>query len=328
MPEGKFMFIRKSMDYVGELAFKGDYRELANVLAKLKAYQQREARGLLPGDTLFKAEKLYNTADYTRPLSMLLMTLGIVSFVVYLVHWLRRRPLPRWLTIAMNAVTGATLLYLLFIISLRGYVSGHLPLSNGFETMQFMAFCSLLITLLFQRRFMLLSPFGLLLAGLTLLVAMMGESNPQITPLMPVLASPLLSIHVCVIMVAYSLLAFILLNALTALILTGRRHEQAVAQLTRMSHLMLYPAVFCLAAGIFIGAVWANQSWGRYWGWDPKEVWALITLIVYSVPLHRQTISWLRRPRWFHLYMALAFLSILMTYFGVNFFLGGMHSYA
>ena len=171
-------------------------------------------------------------------------------------------------------------------------------------------------------------PFGLLLSGLTLLVAMMGESNPQITPLMPVLSSPLLSIHVCVIMVAYSLLAFILLNALTVLILNGSRHKQAIDQLTRMSRILLYPAVFCLAAGIFIGAIWANQSWGRYWGWDPKEVWALITMLVYSIPLHAQSIAWLHRPRWFHLYMAMAFLTILMTYFGVNFLLGGMHSYA
>jgi len=172
-------------------------------------------------------------------------------------------------------------------------------------------------------------PVGLLLAGLTLMVAMMGEANPQITLLMPVLASPLLSLHVCVIMAAYSLLAFILLNALTALILLARKgHEEAVAQLTRMSRLMLYPALFCLAAGIFIGAIWANQSWGRYWGWDPKEVWALITMLVYSIPMHAQSIRWLQKPRWYHLYMALAFLSILMTYFGVNFFLGGMHSYA
>jgi ABC-type transport system involved in cytochrome c biogenesis permease subunit len=229
----------------------------------------------------------------------------------------------------MNGVLGLTLAYLLFIITLRGYVAQHLPLSNGFETMQFMALVSLLITLFMQRRFMLLMPFGLLLAGLTLLVAMMGEANPQITLLMPVLASPLLSIHVCVIMAAYSLLAFILLNAVTALVLLARGgHAAAVAQLTHMSRLMLYPALSCLAAGIFVGAVWANQSWGRYWGWDPKEVWALITMLVYSIPMHAQSIRWLQKPRWFHLYLALAFLSILMTYFGVNFFLGGMHSYA
>ena len=325
--EDKYMFIRKSMDYVGELAWTGDYQQLDIVLDKIKAYQQKEAGGLLPDNKLFRAEQLYNTADYTRPLALLLMALGLLSFFIYIVHWLRGQQLPRWITFSMNIIATATLSYLLFIIVLRGYVSGHLPLTNGFETMQFMALCSLLIMIFFQRRFLLIMPFGLLLAGLTLLVAMMGGANPQITLLMPVLSSPLLSIHVCVIMVAYSLLTLILFNALTALILNGSYYKQAIDQLTRMSRIMLYPAVFCLAAGIFIGAIWANQSWGRYWGWDPKEVWALITMLVYSIPLHGQSIAWLRQPRWFHLYTALAFLSILMTYFGVNFLLGGMHSY-
>ena len=91
---------------------------------------------------------------------------------------------------------------------------------------------------------------------------------------------------------------------------------------------MLYPAVFLLAVGIFLGALWANISWGRYWGWDPKEVWALITLLVYSVAFHSQSIALLRRPAYFHAYLVAAFLMVLMTYFGVNYFLGGMHSYA
>ena len=95
-----------------------------------------------------------------------------------------------------------------------------------------------------------------------------------------------------------------------------------------MTRLLLYPALFCMAAGIFIGAIWANVSWGRYWGWDPKEVWALITLLVYSFALHTQSLPWFRRPRHLHLFMVLAFLAVLMTYFGVNFLLGGMHSYA
>jgi len=192
--------------------------------------------------------------------------------------------------------------------------------------MLFMSLCALLFTTFSHRRYVLAMPFGLLLGGLTMLVAMMGESNPQVTLLMPVLASPLLSIHVCLIMVAYALLAFAMLNGLTALLLY--RHPHQVAQLAHSSRLMLRPATFCLAAGIFIGAIWANQSWGRYWAWDPKETWALITMLTYAVALHSKSLPWLRRPVLFHLYMVLAFLCILMTYFGVNYFLGGMHSYA
>lgn len=330
MPEDKWIFIKKSMDYIGELAWQKDYTTLSTVLDKIKAYQEHEAANVLPDRQVFKAEKIYNTIDCTRLLAILLTTVGLISFFVYLYYWLRRQKTNRWLHICANIILTASLLYLVFFISLRGYVSGHLPLSNGYETMQFMSLCSLVVTLLFQRRYQLVMPFGLLLGGLTQMVAMMGEANPQITPLMPVLASPLLSLHVCIIMIAYSLLAFIMFNGLTALALSLRsdRYKSFISQLTRISRLMLYPAVFCLAAGIFIGAVWANQSWGRYWGWDPKEVWALITLLVYSLGLHRQSIHWMSRPVWFHLYMVLAFLSILMTYFGVNYFLGGMHSYA
>lgn len=103
---------------------------------------------------------------------------------------------------------------------------------------------------------------------------------------------------------------------------------RVAAQLQAVSRLMLYPAVFCLAAGIFVGAIWANVSWGRYWGWDPKEVWALVTLLVYALPLHAGSLPWFRRPLFFHWFCIAAFLSVLVTYFGVNFLLGGMHSYA
>ena len=136
-----------------------------------------------------------------------------------------------------------------------------------------------------------------LLSGFALLVSYLGQMNPQITPLMPVLVSPWLSIHVSLIMMSYALLAFIMLNGILALCLrkketenhiTGgdEREDNRVEQLTLLSRLLLYPATFFLGAGIFLGAVWANVSWGRYWAWDPKEVWALITFLVYGVAFH------------------------------------------
>ena len=167
------------------------------------------------------------------------------------------------------------------------------------------------------------------MGGLALMVSMMGENNPQITTLMPVLASPLLSFHVAIIMFAYSLLAFLFFNGITALVLWHTDNGVRLAdRLSDLSRLILYPAVFLLALGIFIGAVWANVSWGRYWGWDPKETWALIALMVYAVSFHRASLPAFRRPIFFHLYLVLAFLTVLMTYFGVNFLLGGLHSYA
>ena len=225
---------------------------------------------------------------------------------------------------------GVVLLYLTLQIALRWIVSDHIPLSNGFETMQFMAWCSALIALCAMRKFRMALPFGYLLCGFTLLVAMMGEASPRITQLMPVLQSPLLSIHVVVIMIAYSLLAFAMLNGVTALILhyTKQDSKAEVEYLQVVSNIMLYPAVFLLAIGIFVGAVWANISWGRYWGWDPKELWALITMLVYSAALHGSSLSWFRRSIFFHTFTIIAFLTVLITYFGVNFLLGGMHSYA
>ncbi len=142
-------------------------------------------------------------------------------------------------------------------------------------------------------------------------------------PLIPVLNSPLLYVHVSLIMISYTLLAFMLVNGILALCLPRKAHG-----LMMLSRLLLYPAVFLLGLGIFVGAVWANVSWGRYWAWDPKEVWALITFMIYALPFHTNSFACFRKPKFFHIYLIVAFLTVLMTYFGVNFFLGGMHSYA
>ncbi|MCM1168433.1 MAG: cytochrome c biogenesis protein CcsA [Bacteroides sp.] len=192
--------------------------------------------------------------------------------------------------------------------------------------MQAIAWFALLATLIFHRRLDFLLPLGFLVAGLAMLVSMMGSSNPQITPLMPVLSSPLLSVHVMLVMVSYTLFAFMMLNGMAGLWL-HLNHKEASLRLSVVSRLMLYPAVFTLAAGIFVGAVWANVSWGRYWGWDPKEVWALITMLVYSFALHNKSFSAMNRPAAFHIFSIAAFLCVLITYFGVNFLLGGMHGY-
>jgi ABC-type transport system involved in cytochrome c biogenesis permease subunit len=141
--------------------------------------------------------------------------------------------------------------------------------------------------------------------------------------MMPVLASPLLSIHVSIIMMSFALLSLTFLCALMGLLF--RLQGEALQLLSR---LFLYPAVSLLGTGIFIGAIWANVSWGNYWGWDPKEVWALITFMVYAIALHATTLPKLNKPSAYHIFMLFAFLTVLMTYFGVNYLLGGMHSYA
>lgn len=330
MGEDEAIFVRKSLSYVQEMVMKKDYEGVSSLLAKIKVYQGKRAGDSLPGAARFNAEKWYNGMDYTKPMAVSCIIIGLLAFIYYCRKMMNRKHAGKCVTVVLDVLLALVFIYLTAALVLRGYVSNHLPLSNGFETMQFMAWAVLLLTFLFQRRFALALPFGFLLCGLALMVSMLGEANPQITQLMPVLASPLLCIHVVIIMVAYSLLAFMMLNGVTAVFLHFSRQDCSfeVERLQVISRLMLYPAVFLLTVGIFIGAVWANVSWGRYWGWDPKEVWALITMLVYALALHPASLPWFRRPMLFHVFSILAFLSVLITYFGVNFLLGGMHSYA
>ena len=330
MDNDKWVFIRKSMSYVNEMIVMKKYNDACLLLEKIKKYQQKECDGLLPADNKFKAEKIYNQFDYSKSVAMACICIGLICFIYYCHCMASQKRTSRKAIIILNILLWIVFTYLSAAICLRGYVSNHLPLSNGFETMQFMAWCTLLLTFLLQRKFAMLLPFGFLLCGLTLMVSMLGESNPQITQLMPVLQSPLLSIHVVVIMIAYSLLAFIMLNGVTAVILHQSQKEckEQIERLQIISQIILYPAIVLVAIGIFIGAVWANVSWGRYWGWDPKEVWALITMLVYALALHPRSLPWFHRTMFFHVFCITAFITVLITYFGVNFLLGGMHSYA
>ncbi len=269
-----------------------------------------------------KLEVLYVHLQPVAFLFKFQLTLGLVALVLAI--WLgegrvgsRAMPPPVLSAIAILSVV-------LQSVSLvaRGVIARAWPLSNGYETMLFLALSLSIVALFLGRRQYLLSASCLLMSGFALLVAHIAISNPHITPLMPVLHSPWLSIHVASVMIAYSLFTIIMLNGVIAL--ATSRAEQSL----RVSLLLLYVAVALLSLGIFVGAVWAGESWGRYWGWDPKEVWALITLFVYVVPLHPSLVPALRNPRAAHLYLIAAFVSVLMTYFGVNYLLGGMHSYA
>ena len=330
LPDDQWLFVRKSLGLLSEQVMKKNDEAIIGLTGKIRKYQQKTAGSVLPSDARFDAEKLYNRLNYTKPLAMACLTIGVLSFAFYAQRMSRslrgKTRLNAFLLIALGVIAA----YLLVLVSLRGFVSGHLPLSNGYETMQFMALCATLFTFLFYRKQETVIAFGYMLCGLALLVAMLGEANPPITRLMPVLASPLLSIHVVSIMIAYSLTAFVMLNGIMAIVLryTHKDYLNDIARLQVVSRIILYPAVFCLALGIFIGAVWANVSWGRYWGWDPKETWALITLFIYAAALHPASLPAFRRPMFFHWFAVIAFLSVLITYLGVNFILGGIHSYA
>jgi len=289
----------------------GRYERANQFLDKMLEYQQTFGQRSLPSATRVQAEHIYNKVPFATILFMVCLTIGIVAFALQLFG--RRLPAQRWLL-------AVVFLALTCCLALRWIVTSHVPMANGYETMLFMAWAVMLLAFAASRRFPIMLTFGFLLSGFFLLVSHISQMDPQITHLMPVLNSPLLTIHVSIIMMAFALLALTFATSLTALCI-----KRQAGQLQLLSLLLLYPALTCLGFGIFIGAIWANVSWGTYWSWDPKETWALITFMVYAAPAHRSLAA---KTMHYHAYMTFAFLTLLMTYFGVNYFLGGMHSYA
>lgn len=325
LDEKELVFIKKSMDYLAESIITGDKVRAEEIAKKIYSYQHVRGKAVVPTKFRIYTETFYNKTNAQRLPVMLYLTLSLVLAIVSTLSLNNGKQ--KKTRLVSSVLTWVMLIHTTLLLALRWYVSGHLPMSNGYETMQFMAWATLIVTLVMQKRFLPVKQFGPLLSSFALLVAMITDGNPQITQLMPVLQSPLLSVHVMVIMFSYALFGLMALIGLQGLIAHHRKQEEKEQQLAALSQFLLYPAVALIAIGIFIGAIWANVSWGRYWSWDSKETWALITMLIYSAPLHAD-IKWLRKAQHMHIYMLLAFLSVLMTYFGVNYFLSGMHSYA
>ena len=324
IPVKEQFFIKQSMDYLTESIVTGQHDRAVEIIEKIKLFQREMLGGFQPNASTKKAEICYNTIRSQRWPVFLALTLSLLLCMTMLTSASRGTLLRAASLLFIVLLT----VYVTLMLGLRWWISGHIPVSNGHETMLFMAWVVLLMTIVLRRHFTIISGFGPLIASFCLLVAMLAGSNSQITPLMPVLQSPLLSVHVMTVMCAYSLFALQLLLGIQALLLIRKKKHEELERVTALSQLMLYPAVFLLTIGIFLGAVWANVSWGNYWSWDPKESWALITLMVYAVPFHKTSISIFHHPRFYHIYMVSAFLAVIITYFGVNYLLGGIHSYA
>ena len=324
IPVKEQFFIKQSMDYLVESIVTGQKDKAYEMMAKIKLFQRDMIGELQPSNGTTKAEIFYNTLRSLRWPVFLALTLSILLCVVMLTTR------GKWVKMAALSFVALLTVYVTLQLALRWWLGGHVPVSNGPETMLFMAWVLLLLTIFIGKSVPIITAFGPLVSSFCLLVAMLGGGNSQITPLMPVLQSPLLSIHVMTVMCAYALFALQLLLGIRALFLVKSNVSSTteLERITALSQFLLYPAVFFLVIGIFLGAVWANVSWGNYWSWDPKETWALITLMVYAVPYHSTSIPMFHKPLVYHLYMVFAFLSVVITYFGVNYLLGGMHSYA
>jgi hypothetical protein len=256
LSENEKLLIRGYFDILRDYAVEKNWVAMETTLEQLIVFQQKSGKGGLLSSQKMRAEHLYNKINTTKPIAFVNLFWGIFA----LIYFFKKKKTLLFLEILILS-SG---LFVLFLICLRGYICGRVPLSNGFETMQFMACCILFSAFFFRKKSFFLLPFGFLFSGLVLLVSVMGLSNPQITQLQPVLLSPLLSVHVSLIMIAYTLFGFITFDSLTSFlcILFGKRKKSEktgnqVLQLYVVSQIFLYPAFFLLASGIIIGSIWA-----------------------------------------------------------------------
>ena len=301
---------------------KGNMDRVNIFFDKMLKYQEVSSGSSLPSKIQYQAERINNDFPFATILFMVNLTLGFIALFYTIYRMTKKREI-KVLNIALPILLGVSFLTLTFGLALRWIISGNIPMSNGYESMLTVAWFVMLISILMQLRIRIVMVFGFLISGFFLLVSHINQMDPAIGQMMPVLNSPLLSIHVSIIMMSYALLSLTFICGIMGICLRSHGEE-----LQALSRIFLYPALTTMGFGIFIGAIWANVSWGNYWSWDSKETWALITFMIYAVVVHTQSLPVFRKPLVYHIYITLAFLSIAMTYFGVNYFLTGMHSYA
>lgn len=316
------LYIRNVFSLLNGDVKAGNISRVNEFFVKMKKYQEVSSGNSLPTATQYKAERINNAFPFATILFMANLTLGFIALFYTIYRMMKKREI-KVLNIALPILLGVSFLALTFGLALRWIISGNIPMSNGYESMLTVAWLVMLISILMQLRIRIVMVFGFLISGFFLLVSHINQMDPAIGQMMPVLNSPLLSIHVSIIMMSYALLSLTFICGIMGICLRSHGEE-----LQALSHIFLYPALTTMGFGIFIGAIWANVSWGNYWSWDSKETWALITFMIYAVVVHTQSLSVFRKPLVYHIYITLAFLSIAMTYFGVNYFLTGMHSYA
>lgn len=316
------LYIRNVFSLLNGDVKAGNTSRVNEFFVKMKKYQEVSSGNSLPKATQYKAERINNAFPFATILFMANLTLGFIALFYTIYRMTKKREI-KALNIALPILLGVSFLALTFGLALRWIISGNIPMSNGYESMLTVAWFVMLISILMQLRIRIVMVFGFLISGFFLLVSHINQMDPAIGQMMPVLNSPLLSIHVSIIMMSYALLSLTFICGIMGICLRSHGEE-----LQALSRIFLYPALTTMGFGIFIGAIWANVSWGNYWSWDSKETWALITFMIYAVVVHTQSLPVFRKPLVYHIYITLAFLSIAMTYFGVNYFLTGMHSYA
>ncbi|MBR8461328.1 cytochrome c biogenesis protein CcsA [Campylobacter sp. faydin G-105] len=303
-------------------------------LHKLKQYQRVASSHALPSDTQIKAEVFYNKFMIFKKLVYFYMILGFVALGLGFVSVFRTKKFKTSKSIIFWLFVFGFIAHTLGLI-IRAYISGHAPWSDSYESMIYIGWSAVLAGIVFFRSSLLSIAASAILASIVMLVAHMSFVNPQITNLVPVLKSYWLSIHVSVITASYGFLGLSCLLGLLGLILMSLKNfknqphiNEQIRYITAINEISLIVGLSMLTVGNFFGGVWANESWGRYWGWDSKETWSFVSIIVYAIVLHLRFVPKLNSIYAFCVASMFAYSSIIMTYFGVNFYLTGMHSYA
>lgn len=313
----------------------GDYSLANGIITELKKYQDAQDPSILPSANQRKLEIFLNNLKVFNRLALVYTLLGLAFLVtLFLQVFQPKRRYAKLHLVLLSALFLAFAFHTLGL-GLRWYVSGRAPWSNGYESMIYIAWTGTLAGLLFSRKSSGALAATNVLSGVVLLIAMLSYLNPEITPLVPVLRSYWLTIHVSLEAGSYG---FLMLGALIGVInlllmvflsdSNKARVRDIVSEMTKLSEMTLIGGLFMLSIGTYLGGVWANESWGRYWGWDAKETWALVSILVYAFILHMRFVPGLKGAFAFNFASLFGLASIIMTYYGVNYYLSGLHSYA
>lgn len=332
------MFVSRIMDWylteVQDALQTGDWSKADEIVDMIHTYQQAKNKTLDIRPARIQAEIKYNKLDVFRQCKKGYLILGGLLLVISFGLLFQQR---RWMKIVTWIVGTGILMVFLFHMAgmgMRWYIAGYAPWSNSYETMVYVSWATVLAGLLFVRRSLITFALATLFGGIILFVSGLNWMDPEINPLVPVLKSPWLMFHVAVIVAAYGFFGISCLIGLTNMVMmrVGSKAQEntvwnRIKELTLVNEMSMWVGLALMTIGTFLGAVWANESWGRYWGWDPKETWALVTVVAYAVVTHLHLVK-----KWYNLWLfnlasAVVFSSVLMTFFGVNYFLSGMHSY-
>jgi len=318
------------------LASKSKNYAMANtMLSGIETYQKKYGKAVMPSEDKIDYEILYNKYNVFQKLPYCYITVAALMFLLVIIQIFKDR---KWLRIAINishiAIGALFLLHTLGLIA-RWYISGHAPWSNAYEAIVYVAWATMFFGLAFDRKSKLTVASSAFVTAMILTAAYANWIDPEIANLQPVLNSYWLMIHVAVIVASYGPFALGAILGFVTLVLIGfttkankAKMELNIKELTYINEMALTVGLVMLTIGNFLGGQWANESWGRYWGWDPKETWALISIMVYAFVIHARFVPALRNKWIFSLMAMYAFVSILFTYYGVNFHLVGLHSYA